>query len=298
MAQTAHSEQTPGGGASTPWRIGARGWMQTLRRVRGEIKKDNLSLMAAGAAFFAFLAIFPALAAVFGIYGLVMDPAQVERQLAGLASVLPPSAAELLRQQMERLAAGSSRALGLGVLVALGVAVWSANRGMKGLVQAMNVAYNLHEHRGFVRRNAVTLAFTLVFVLGMVVVLALVALIPAILGRVGLGEAAQQTIDLLRWPTLAALVIVGLAALYRYGPYRENPHWSWVSPGAIAATVILLVASGLFSLYVSTFGNYTATYGSLAAVAILMLWLFIGAYSVLVGAEINAEAERQAQGGG
>lgn len=297
MAQTAQSAETIGEGAKTPWRLGGRGWMQALRRVRGEIKQDNLSLVSAGAAFFAFLAIFPALAAVFGIYGLAMDPAQVEQQLSGLTTVLPPSAADLLRQQMERLAAGSSRTLGLGVLVALVLAVWSANRATKGLVQAMNVAYDARERRGFLQLNAMTLGFTLVFVLGTVIVLALVALIPAFLGQVGLGQAAQQAIDVLRWPILAALVIVGLAALYRYGPARETQRWSWVSPGAVAATVLLLVASALFSLYVSTFGNYTATYGSLAAVAILMLWLFIGAYSVLLGAEINAEAERQAGGG-
>lgn len=293
MAHTESSDRTEGRRAPTPWRLGFRGWWRTLRRVRDEMKKDNLSLVAAGAAFFGFLAIFPALAAVFAIYGVAMDPAQVEQQLAGLTNVLPSSAADLLEEQMQRLASADSGALGLGALIAILVALWSANKGTKGLVQAMNIAYDEAEKRGFFKLNAVTLGFTLGAVLLVGVVLALVAGVPAVLGRVGLGQAAQQVIDVARWPILAVLAVVALGLLYRWAPSRENAKWSWVSPGALLATILLLAASGLFSLYVSRFGNYAATYGSLAAVAILMLWLFIGAYSVLLGAEVNAEAERQ-----
>lgn len=286
-----HTE--PGRKAPTPWRLGFRGWWRALRRVRQEVSKDNLSLIAAGAAFFAFLAIFPALAAVFAIYGVVMDPAAVEQQLAGLTQVMPASAADLLDAQMQRLAAADSGALGLGAIIAIVVALWSANKGTKGLVQAMNIAYDESEARGFFRLNGVTLMLTVGAVLLVGVVLVLVAGVPAVMGRVGLGAAAQQVIDIARWPVLAILAIFALGILYRYGPSREPARWSWVSPGAVLATILLLVASGLFSLYVSRFGNYAATYGSLAAVAILMLWLFIGAYAVLLGAEVNAEAEHQ-----
>jgi membrane protein len=294
----AHTEPMDGRQASArqakkPWRLGFRGWTQTLRRVREEVDKDNLSLVAGGAAFFGFLSIFPALAAVFAIYGLAMDPAEVEAQLAGLTSVLPQSAAELIQEQLERLASADSGTLGLSAIVAIVVALWSANKGTKGLVQAMNIAYDEREERGFFKLNAITLGFTVAAVLTVGVILALVAGIPALLGRVGLGEAAKQVIDIARWPILAFVVVIAIGVLYRWGPSRQPPRWSWVSPGAVLATILLLVASGIFSLYVSTFGNYAATYGSLASVAVLMLWLFIGAYSVLLGAEVNAEAERQ-----
>lgn len=293
MAHSEREADPEGRRAETPWRLGFRGWIRTFSRVRAEVKEDHLSLVAAGAAFFGFLSIFPALAAIIALYGLAMDPAQVEAHLADLTRILPGSAAELLGQQMQRLAAADSGALSIGAIVALLVAIWSANKGMKGLVEAMNVAYDEKEKRGFFKINAVTLGFTLACVLLVGVVIGLVAVIPALLGRVGLDAAGQRVVDVVRWPLLAVIAVLALGVLYRYGPSRHAAKWNWVSPGAVLATVLVLVASAGFSLYVSRFGNYTATYGSVAAVAVLMLWLFIGAYSVLLGAEINAEAERQ-----
>lgn len=279
--------------ATRPREIGAPGWKDVLKRVRREMKHDNLTIVAAGVAFYAFLALFPALAAVVSIYGLVADPHEAQRQLMELSRILPSGVQDITGDQLQRLASSPQSAMSWGLVLGLLLTLWSANKGMSGLVQALNIVYDEEERRGFFKLNAMTLMLTLGAVVSVVVAIALVAIAPAVLGMVGLSGVARVAISILRWPLLAALVLFGLAVVYRFGPSRERAKWRWVSPGALVATVGWLIVSIGFSLYVANFDNYNETYGALGAVAILLMWFFLSAYVILVGAELNAEAEHQ-----
>jgi membrane protein len=183
----------------------------------------------------------------------------------------------------------------MGVAVGLLLALWSAAKGMGALLTSLDIVYDESETRGFVKFNATALLMTLGAILFVLISLSLIAALPALLGHLGLPESIQSLLAWLRWPLLAVAVVLGLAVLYRYGPDRQNPKWSWVSWGAVIATVLWLAASALFSFYASNFGNYNETYGSMGAVIILMMWFFISAYVVLLGAEINAEMEHQTE---
>lgn len=297
MTESSPSPTTPVSNRSdrrSPWRLGWKGWKQTLLRVKSEVERDNVGLISAGTAFFAFLSIFPALAALFAVYGLLTSPAEVGAQLAGYTKLLPDDAAKLIEEQMERLASDANSTLGWSAFVGVALSLWSANKGMKCLVDALNVAYDTPERRGFVRLNLVTLGLTLGGVLAIGMVLALVAGIPVVLGRFGMGDGFARLLEWGRWPLLAASLVVLIGVLYHRAPSRSTPRWRWVTPGSLAATALFLLASAGFSFYVSRFGSYSETYGSVAAVAILMLWLYMGAYVIMLGAEINAETERQA----
>ena len=283
----------PGGGADRPTQIPAAGWRAILVRAWQETKDDNVPLLAAGVAFYAFLALFPALIAAVTVYGLVADPAQVEAQIASFTRALPQDTASVITGQLRSLAAGSSSALSFGLVASLLGGLWTASSGMSNLMKATNLAYDEEETRGFVKLRAVALALTLGAVLFLVVAAALVAVLPAVLGAVGLGGFTRVLIEVGRWIGLVVFVLAALALLYRYAPDRDHPRFAWTSVGAVAATVLWVLGSAGFSLYVSTFGSYGKTYGALAGVAVLLLWLFLTSFMVLLGAEINSEMEHQ-----
>lgn len=279
--------------ASRPREIPARGWRDILWRVKDRISADNLSIISSGVAFYALLSIFPALIALVGLYGLVFDPHQVQEHLGTLTAVLPAEAANLIGQQLGEVASMERTSLGVGSIVALLLALWAASAGMRTLMNALNVAYGEKETRGTVKLYATSLLLTLGAVLGGIVAILTVVAIPAVLGFLSLGGGLENLIAFGRWPLLALILLFGLGIVYRYGPARESPQWRWVSWGALIATVLCIIASVLFSLYVSQFGNYNKTYGSMGAVIILMTWFLLTAYIFLIGAEINAEMERQ-----
>ncbi|MEX2576137.1 MAG: YihY/virulence factor BrkB family protein, partial [Halofilum sp. (in: g-proteobacteria)] len=272
-----------------PTQIPARGWTDVFTRVIRQQGEDNLSIVAAGVAFYALLALLPALTAAISVYALVADPAQVQQQVQGLAQLMPDQAQRLVSNELGRIASSSGGAIGVGLIGGLLVAFWSASKGTKSLLTALNIAYNEHEDRGFLRFNAIGLGLTVVLVLGAVLAIGLVVALPIALTALGLGGWAGMAVSLARWVILGVGVIAALAVLYRFGPSRQPAEWSWVTPGSIAATVLWLVASILFSIYVANFGNYNATYGTLGAVILLLLWFQISAYIVLLGAEINSE---------
>ena len=282
-----------GRAAERPWNIPRSGWRDVFVRVKGELARDNTSLTAAGVAFYALLAIVPALAALVAIYGLVADPAQVEQQIDAMAGVVPSAVQDVLGSQLRRLSQQSAGSLSLAMAAGLVVSLVSAMKGVKALITSMNIAYDEEEQRGFLRLNAVALGLTVAGIVIGVLVLALVAVLPAVLGVVGLQGWTETLISLVRWPVLLGVALLALMALYRYGPSRDRPRWSWVTPGALAGTVIWVLGSALFSIYVSNFGSYNETYGSLGVVVILLLWLWVSAYCVLLGAELNAELEHQ-----
>lgn len=269
--------------------------MQVLRRAFAEARADDVPVLAGGVAFFAFLALFPALLAALNLYGLVADPSEVGEQVQQLTALLPRSAQSLIVDQLAAVSAGSNRALGLGLAASLLAALWSASGGAMGLIRAVNTAYDEKEERGFLKLRAIALALTLgAFVFGLVAV-ALLTVAPVVFDAVGLGGIGLFLGQALRWALLVVLVVALLAVIYRVAPDRNAPKLRWASTGAVVATALWLIVSVGFSLYVDNFGRYNKTYGSVAGVIVLLLWLYFTAYLVLIGAEINAESERQTE---
>jgi membrane protein len=279
--------------ARRPSDIPRRGLWDVMTRVRHQISEDHLSIIAAGAALYGFLAIFPGLAALASIYGLITDPASLQNHMTSVERLLPSEAAGIINDQLAEISKGQARTLGWALVGGTLIALWSAAKGMKALIESMNIAYDEEEKRGFFKLNAVALLLTLGAILLVIFFLGLIVGVPAVLANVELGSAVETVISWSRWALTGLSIIVALAVLYRYGPSREKPQWHWVSWGAVSAAVLWVAGSALFSLYVRNFGNYNATYGSLAAIVILITWLLLGAFSILLGAEINAELERQ-----
>ncbi|WP_219414107.1 YihY/virulence factor BrkB family protein [Pseudonocardia nigra] len=294
---TAHRSESSGRPAGehaeSPAQIPPRGWWQVVRRAFKESSADNVSMLAGGVAFFAFLAIFPALIAAVTIYGLVSDPAQVAGQVQNLAGALPQDTQPLIADQLNAVVASSGGALTLGLVVSLLAALWSASSGTGNLMQAVNLAYDEQETRGFVKLRGTALLLTLGAIVFVLVTLGLVAVVPAVLDALQLGVVGTVLAQVVRWALLIAVVIVALAVVYRVAPDRDAPKFQWVSPGAIVAATLWIIGSVGFSLYVNNFGSYNKTYGALAGVVVLLLWLYLTSYIVLLGAEINAESERQ-----
>lgn len=283
----------PGGQAERPTSIPREGWKQIVKRAWAESKVDHISLVAGGVAYAWFLALFPALIAAVSIYGLVADPAQVERQVADLASGLPESAETLLTTQLRGIASGSGGALSFGLLISVLLALWSASGGVAGLMEAINIAYDEQDNRSFVKKRGLALLLTLGAIVFFAIAIGLVAVLPVLLEQLGLGPVATALVQVGRWVGVVLAVIAALAVLYRVAPDRDAPRLRWVSVGSVVATLVWVIASIGFSLYVDNFGSYSRTYGSLAGVAVLMLWFFVTAFIILLGAEINAEAEHQ-----
>jgi len=231
--------------------------------------------------------------ALVGIYGLVADPAQVESHAASLSAILPPQAAEILMTQLHDLASTDRTALGIGAIGGILLALWSASAAVRTLMEALNVAYNEEESRGFVRFYGTALLLTFGGILGVILAIGLVIALPAIMNALGLNWLVDIIVRLARWPILALLAIAGFAVVYRYGPARRQPRWRWVSWGAGIAVVMWILGSALFSLYVTRFGNYNETYGAAGAVVILLMWFLLSSYAILIGAEINAQVERR-----
>lgn len=285
----------PGREADNPARIPPRGWLQVVKRAWAEGKDDNVPILAGGVAFFAFLALFPAMIAALTLYGLVADPAQVAAQVNDLAAALPETARPIITDQLNAVAGSSDRALGIGLVVSILAALWSASGGTMNLIKATNLAYDEKETRGFLKLRGTALALTLGAVVFVLLAVALVAVVPPVFDALGLGGVALVVAQVVRWALLVALVVVALAVVYRVAPDRDAPRFAWVSTGALVATLLWIIGSLAFSFYVNNFGSYNKTYGALAGVIVLMLWLYLTSYIVLLGAEINAESERQTE---
>ena len=282
-----------GHSADTPSEVPARGWWEILKRVQAEIGNDRVLAVAAGVTFYALLAIFPAIVALVSLYGLFADPSTISEQINAMNGLMPGGALDIIGEQVKRIASKPKGSLGLGTLVGLGTALWSANAGMKAIFDALNIVYDEKEERGFFKLNAMSLLFTVGAIAILLLALASVVLAPIIFNFGGIGHALQIAVGLARWPILLILIVVALAVLYRYGPSRRKPKWRWVTWGSGFAAVTWVIGSMLFSYYVSKFGSYNETYGSLGAAIGFMTWIWLSTTIVLVGAEINAETEHQ-----
>jgi membrane protein len=279
--------------AERPSEIPARGWFAVLKRVKAEVKEDNVPLLAAGVAFYAMLALFPAIIAVVTIYGMVADPAQVESQVNEFAKGLPAGADQLITEQLKNVVNAGEQSLSIGLALSLLAVFWSVSSGVQGLVKSLNLVYDERETRGFLKLRGLSLLLTLGAIVVVVVALVLIAVFPGVIDDLELGQAGELAASVVRWVVLALLVLAALAVVYRFAPDRANPRWRWVSWGAVVALVLWLLGSVGFSWYVDNFGKYNQTYGALAAVIILLLWLFLSSFAVLLGAEFDAETERQ-----
>jgi membrane protein len=296
--QTLQAERAmePGRGrqAATPLRIPWRGWKDILWRTYAEISADRLLLIAAGVVFYAMLAVVPAITALVSLYGLFAKASSINTHLGFIAGLLPGGAYELISEQIVRIAANSDGKLTFAFAIGLGIAMWSANAGMKAIFDALNIVYDEDEKRSFIKLNLISLSFTLGAVVVLLLAIASVVVVPLVLAY--LGFAAEQQagfFPLLRWPVLFVVVMFGLSLLYRFGPSRRNAQWRWVSVGSVFASFAWLAISVAFSWYLSKFADYNATYGSLGAVIGLMMWLWLSNTVILVGAELNAEIEHQ-----
>jgi membrane protein len=285
-------KEYPGAGADKPTEIPKKGWWQIVRRGLKEFSADQMPLMAAGVAFYAFLALVPTLIAATLVYGLVTGPEQAKQQVQSLTSVLPKDAASLVGNQMLDLATAKSSGLGIGLVVSLLLALWSASGATGNLITAVNVAYDEKDHRNFIKKRGLALFLTAGAIIVFVVTASLVAVFPAVASALGIGGIFRVGLEGLRWVVLLVVLMAALAVLYRLAPDRDDPKFKWTSVGAVTAVVIWVVASVVFSIYVS-FGGYNKTYGALAGIVILLMWLWLSIVAVLLGAEVNAEMEKQ-----
>lgn len=284
---------THGRRAERPSDIPARGWKDIAKRVRAEMKQNHTQLLAAGVAFWAFTSLFPALIAAISIYGIAVSPEQVTSRVEDLSGALPAEARTLLEEQLRGITTSSGSALGIGLAISVGAALWAASGGMSSMVDAINAVYEESDDRNFFKKKGLAILLTLGAIGFLGLAIAGIAAVPAVLEAVGVSGALRTLLSLAVWPLLAAGFVAGLAILYRFAPDRDNAEWRWISPGAVIATVLWLVASLAFQYYTANFGSYQETYGALAAVVILLLWLMISCLCVLLGAHINAEMEAQ-----
>jgi membrane protein len=285
--------ELPGLHAEKPTQIPWRGWKQVLKRAWAEHKADNMPIIAGGVAFFGFLSVFPALIALISLYGLVASPETVAQQVEDISAQLPSDASKLIEDQLTSIVSNSGSALSVGLVISILAALWSASGGVGNLITAVNLAYDEVETRKFVKLKLLSLGLTLGAILFVLVTFGLVAVVPSVIEALPLGVVGTILAQVARWVLLLAVFAGSLAVLYRVAPDRDAPRYSWVSLGAVVVTVIWALVSVAFAVYVDNFGSYDKTYGTIAGVIVLMLWLYLTCYLVLLGAEINSEAEHQ-----
>jgi len=279
--------------ATRPQSIPPRGWWDILFRVWKEIGDDHVTLVASGLAMYALLAIFPGLTAAISIYGLFSTPSDVLSHMQTFTGVLPPGTWDLLKDQLQTVANHSSQSLSIAALGSLAIALWGARSGVAALMVATNIAYSERETRGYFRQVFISLALTLGATAGFLVMLCIAIGLPVILKLLGTHPLVELIVNGLRWVALWMLVVLGLAIVYRYGPARRHARWRWVTWGSAIAATLWIAASLAFSWYVTSFATYGKTYGALGGVIALLMWLYVSSFIVVLGAEINAEMERQ-----
>ena len=285
-------ERERGRQATSPTGIPPKGWWDIVRRVFAKLIAQNVSILAAGVAFYAMLALFPALGAIVTTYALIADPADVPEHFNRLSGILPPDVASIIDRQLTALA---SREQGLGVQLVLGLlfAIWSARRGVDALVRAITVAYEEKETRNILKMNALTYVLTLGAVMLLVTTIALLVALPTALAFLPLSGLATFAARAGSWVIFFGVMIFAISLLYRFAPPRRSARWRWLSPGALLATLLWVAGSAGFSLYVTSFGSYNETYGTLGAIIVLLLWFFLSAFAIVLGAATNAEMEHQ-----
>ena len=290
----------PGRANATPDEARSRaagGWWGILKRTYAEVNGDRVLAVAGGVTFYGLLSLFPAITVLVSIYGLVADPSAIGQHLEVLDGLLPQGALSIIGEQITRITTADQSKLGVAAAAGLLVALWSANAATKAIIDALNVAYGTTETRGFFILNLVSMGFTLAAIVGLVVMIGVIAVVPAVMQLFNLGVLGDVLLWAGRWPVMLLLVGAALAVLYQWGPCRRDVPWRWITPGSAVGGVGLLVFSMLFSWYAANFANYNGTYGSLGAVIGFLIWMWLSTTIVLVGAELNAVVEDATSGG-
>jgi membrane protein len=285
----------PGRGrrAASPTEIPWKGWTDIFWRTMNQASEDRLLAIAAGVVFYGLLALFPAVTALVSCYGLFAKPDSINDHLSFLEGVMPVEAYSIVEDQIARVVAKGQAGLSLGFAIGLLLALWSANAGMKALMDALNIVNEEKEKRSFIRLNLISLTFTVAGIFAVLAAVAAVVVTPLLLSPVGLAGMTEEIVRFARWPVLTAGMLLGLSVLYRYGPSRRAAKWQWISLGAVFATLTWFAGSAVLSYYFANYANYNATYGSLGAAIGTMMWMWMSAIVVLFGAELNSEIEHQ-----
>jgi membrane protein len=287
------SETQHGRTANSPTEISARGWWDITWRVIKRLGSDNVTLVAGGVAMYVLLSVFPGLAALVSFYGLFATPSDVVDHLKDFSTILPPGVWDIFNTELQDLVQHSSTSLTLAAAFSVAVALWSARSAMSALMTATNIAYAERETRSYLKQVAISLAFTVGAIVGFIIMLVLGVGIPIALKLFGTGSALEIVASVLRLALLWGIMVLGLSVIYRYAPAREFARWRWVTVGSILAATLWLAASAVFAFYVQRFGGYGKTYGALGGVIVLLMWFYISSTIVVLGAELNAEMERQ-----
>jgi len=268
---------------SNVWRIAKRTFLN--------LKQHNVALIAAGTAFYFLLAAFPLMASTISLYGLIVTTEQLHQHMQLLINVIPAESRYIINEHLTSLSQKSSSTLGFGFIFTLALSLWSSSKGGNALITACNVSYIEPQNRNFVAGLIARLVCTLGMLSVLIIALVCVSFLPEVLGAVTSRKMTPQNASWITWPSLLLLFNLSLSLLYKYAPNRKPAKWRWVTPGSLIATVLWILASSAFSFYLDEFARYDETYGSVGGIIILLMWLYISAYVVLIGAEINAAAE-------
>ncbi|TDL81229.1 YihY/virulence factor BrkB family protein [Palleronia sediminis] len=255
-----------------------------LNEMKGEAIDKKLTLIAAGVAFYGLLALFPGIGAAMAVAGLVIEPETVTSTLDTLSGVMPQAAAEIVVGQAREVASGDSGGLGLVAVLGILVALYSASKGMQALIDGMNIVAERDDERSFVKTTALKLALTFGLIVGLLLCVAVAVAVPVALSWLPLGSSTETLVSVARWPVLLVIAALGLALTYRVGPAGRDLPWRWIVPGAALACVLWLIGTLGFAVYVRMFGSYQETFGALGGVVILLMWLWLSATIVLLGA--------------
>ncbi len=279
--------------ARSPKDIPAKGWKDTMVRVKKEIKDDRISLVSAAMAYYALFSLVPALTSVVLIYAWVSDPSDITQHISRISQFIPSELQEILKTQLSTLASTASSSLGIGAIFSLLLSLWAASKMSKAVIQAMNIIYDEEDGRGFFKLNGLALSLTLLGAVLSIIAIGVIIGIPAVTSLFNFPQVIETAVSIGSWVILLALFSFFLSIIYRFGPNRSKAKWKWVSWGAVIAAVLWAITSLLFSWYAKEFGNFNKTYGSLGAVIVLMTWFYLSSFVILLGGEINAELEHQ-----
>ncbi|WP_414499847.1 YihY/virulence factor BrkB family protein [Zymobacter sp. IVIA_12111.31 C1] len=278
--------------ATSPLSVTRHGWWSILWRVYGSIQKHHIGMMASSIAFYGLLSLFPAIAALISIWGMYADPVQVQQQLVNLDQFIPTEAASIIEHQAEVVTASAGRGLNLTAIGSLLFTLYSASKSVQSFTEGLNIIYGEKEQRHFLAQIVINIVLTLGMILLAIFMLFSVAILPVVMNFFPFADTLTTSLYYLRWLIMLCIITLGIAVLYRFGPNRRAPRWEWLSIGTITSTLLWILGSLGFSLYVSHFGSYNSTYGSIGAVVVLLMWFWLSAYIILLGASINCELER------
>lgn len=270
-----------------------KSWWPIIKRTFNGVQNDNVPLIAAGVAFYCLLAIFPLLGATIALYGLMVSPTELKDHMAMLVNVVPGDSRYIIEEQLQHLIQRSNTALGWSFLLTLLLSLWSSSKGANALITACNITYSETEGRSFFKGIVARVVCTIAMIATVIVALICISVLPKLVEWLSKNTLEGIRVSWFTWPVLLVVFNVALSSLYRYAPYRRSARWRWVTPGSAVATILWVGASFGFSLYISEFASYNKTYGSVGGIIVLLMWLYLSAYIILIGAELNAAIELQ-----